>query len=187
MADTDWLMPTTATGDSDLGSEIDGNASAPADEIWTNPTNITNDGTSEATRNLSNASKITDSLDAGGFNFSSIPPGATIDGIKVEIQRWQTGSGCKDNAVHIFTTTKGLSTSNKANATVWPGTETPREYGTGETDKWGETWTRADLEDGFKIVMNTIGGSSGVARVDTMRVKIFFTPQFLGGMVPFMY
>jgi hypothetical protein len=96
-------------------------------------------------------------LKATNFGFS-IPTGAAITGIKVDLERKalfdSESSFVKDNIIQIIKSNGSFGTTNKANSSAnWSITEAYYPYG-GETDLWGETWAAADINDtDFGVVL----------------------------------
>lgn len=115
-------------------------------------------------------------LKATNFGFS-IPVGATIDGILVEIERHMDGSDITDSRVSIVKSDGVVGTTNKASAVGWVTTlNTYYSYGTA-SDLWGETWSPADINDAdFGVVLSV---SSVInfsdAFVDHIRITVHYT------------
>lgn len=117
----------------------------------------------------------------------TIPTGATINGILVEIKRYKQslfgGEPCsgKDNVVKLRKANATDGTTNKASTTNWntsPGAYT--SYG-GATDLWGDTWTPADINStnfGAKLIVQTLSYQNGDGiqyLVDTIRITVYYT------------
>lgn len=97
---------------------------------WTNPANATSSNNVYATRALSSS---TDSnyLKATNFGFS-IPSGATINGITVEIERKAAALiSATDVRVRIVKSdgTVGTTTDKADTSITWPTTDTFKTYG----------------------------------------------------------
>lgn len=151
-------------------------------ETWTNPSNATSSNDSRASVTVK-AFVFPEShyLKATNFGFS-IPAGATIDGIVVEIERYRSGGGgagtCADYRVRIV---KGgtIGSTDKSSGVNWTGTEAYFTYG-GSSDLWGETWSESDIEDsGFGVAL-AVGQGSGsaddsICQVDHMRITVHYT------------
>ena len=113
-------------------------------------------------------------LKAQNFGFN-IPTDEIINGILVEIERNSNASNAvKDTNVKIVKADGTIGTTNKADTSIfWPTTDTYKSYG-GSSDLWGETWTYANINDAdFGVVLN-VEGTSGVARVDHIRITITY-------------
>jgi hypothetical protein len=116
-------------------------------------------------------------IQASNFGFS-IPTGATIDGILVEIEiRDNAGTGqVYDSAVKIVKADGSVGSTNKASGTAWPDLDTYRSYGS-SSDLWGESWSAENINDSdFGVVMSvTIDGFFGAAGVDHIRITVTYT------------
>ena len=119
---------------------------------------------------------------------SNIPNDATIEGIKIYIDRYNsfTGDGTviiTDDAIYL--TKNGTDTvgNNKSVGTVWPSTDTDTyaTYG-GVSDLWGTTWTASEINnDNFGVMIGpTIefdgltGENGGSAKVDHVYIEITY-------------
>jgi len=150
---------------------------------WSNPSNIKASDNVRATANLSGTS-ITHYIKASGFGFT-IPPGATILGIKVGVERSRTGGSTgevKDSQVKIIRGDASLGSVNKANtSTNWQTTDTSASYG-GVSDLWGENWSPADINSVNFGVALVVTGSSGstnrVANVDNIVITVTYIKEF---------
>ena len=115
-------------------------------------------------------------LKATNFSFS-IPSGATIDGITLEIEKKRTqGGAIADAAVRIV---KGgtIGTTDKSNGSAWPGADAYTTYGS-SSDKWGETWTASDINGStFGAALSaTLSGSPPIQiNVDHFRITVNYT------------
>jgi len=119
-------------------------------------------------------------LKATNFGFS-VPSGATIDGIKVQIERDALGyPGVWDNLVRLVDHTGNYVGNNKAKSAAWSKTESYISFG-GSTNKWGETWTRAIINDvdfgvGLSVILDPAdGGDPHTALVDHIRITVYYT------------
>lgn len=97
-------------------------------------------------------------LKATNFGFN-IPSDATINGIKVEIEkRGSINDGdndyVRDKTIKIIKADGTLGTTNKAVAGNWDTTDTYVTYGS-SSDLWGETWAPGDINDAdFGVVIS---------------------------------
>lgn len=142
---------------------------------WATPTRIVADDSSMATASIVSANTTSHYLVSSSHGFS-IPTGATIDGIIVEIQHRSGGTSvAKDNRVRIV---KGgaIGSTDKADATNWPTAETTVTYGT-SSDLWGTTWTAADINaSNFGAAVSAIWVSgTNAAGVDFIRITVHYT------------
>ena len=120
---------------------------------WNNPSYAESSDTNYATSKIGN--DPTHYLKATGFDFSSIPSDATINGIKVEIQRYKSGSGSSITDRRVSLLKSGsIVGDNKADTSSWPTTDTWKTYG-GTTDLWGTTWTASDIKNSnFGVILS---------------------------------
>ncbi len=144
---------------------------------WTAPGNIVSDNASYASITLNN-SQYSDYLTGRNYSFS-IPAGATINGIVVEIDRYgSTNNRISDRDVYL---TKNGTTSvgtDKA-AGNWPGSSGVQTYG-GAADLWGTTWTPAEINNAnFGVMLSAQSSQAGItANVDYIRVTVYYTAPF---------
>lgn len=171
MSDTGTIFPGTGADDAAVGTVS-----------WVSPGNITADDGTVATSSPAGPA-TTHYLKGTNFGFA-IPGGATIDGIKLEIEKRQnfgTPGIVTDTAVYVVKADASLGSTNKALGGAWGGTLAYSTYG-GAADLWGESWTAADINDAdFGFVISA--SSSGVAslEVDAFRVTIYYTGAGGGG------
>ncbi len=151
--------------------------------IWSNVNNAKIDDSSYADASITSAT-ATHYLKATNFSFS-IPTGATIDGITVDILKRGAGPPIKDPAndseVKIVKADGSIGTTNKAIVTNWPtGTnERTDTYGS-STDLWDETWTAENINDtDFGVVISadrTIASEGNPdPKVDLITITINYT------------
>ncbi len=151
---------------------------AGAQTSWSGATNARLPDNSYATA-LMNPGSTTQYLVALSFNVN-LPAGAVVQGITVNIERSSTsGLATADYAVYLVKNTQIQFTGdNKAQTSlVWTTTDTSASYG-GPTDKWGNTWTAADVTaGGFGVALAaTYIGQTGSesARVDAIQVQVHY-------------
>jgi len=150
----------------------------------TNWTNLSNAGSSDdvytdiPTNGLSSNGDYTDVFQATNFGFS-IPSGATINGIIVEIERSDINNA-KDNFIGIV---KGgsVGSEDKSVNPAW-SSETYISYGS-STDLWSETWTVADINaSGFGVAISVKkqgGGANPQPIIDHIRITVHYTAAAL--------
>jgi hypothetical protein len=116
-------------------------------------------------------------LKASNFSFS-IPIGAVINGIKVEIERKRDGDGnAYDEAVKLVKADGSIGSENKADTVnSWQTSDTYKSYG-GVSDLWGETLTPTDINDAdFGVVLQAdFASSDEIARVDHIRITVYYS------------
>lgn len=125
----------------------------------------------------------TNMLKVTNFDFSAIPAGATIDGIKVTIEKkssHDTGSNyCRDYKLVLQKADGTAGATDKADAaTNWGTSDTSIDYG-GAADKWGLTPTLADVQDvdwGVRFEGTTVNASLAVtSSVDSISMTVYYT------------
>lgn len=114
-----------------------------------------------------------------GFDFSTIPDTASIQGIEVLVERHSdAGATAKDYLVDLMNVVAG--TVNKAQGPVWPVSPTTTTYG-GSSDLWGSHHiTPAILKDadfGVRIIAAKGGVDTMVGGIDYVQVKVYYTER----------
>lgn len=113
-------------------------------------------------------------LKATNFGFS-IPAGATINGIKVEIeQAVDTGAYSIESAVRIVKADGSIGSTNKSTSAVVPSSDAYVTYG-GASDLWGESWSSSDINDADFGVVVSFQGTDGITLVDHIRITVYYT------------
>lgn len=160
------LSPSSGTTDSSIGTYN-----------WSNPTNIYTSNYSWADVGSFGVGgdKISYYLVASGFNFS-IPSGATINGIVVEVEKQGSDGTSYDQAVRII---KGgvIGSTDKSSASEWPALKAYSSYGS-SADLWGTTWTYSDINAAnFGVALSLHSASyAWAAIIDHVRVTVYYTP-----------
>jgi hypothetical protein len=121
--------------------------------------------------------ETSDYLKATNFGFS-IPVGATINGIVVEVDRYAQDPNAVSDAEVKIVKNGVIGSENKGAAGFWPTSDsnTYVAYG-GSSDLWNETWTAADINSAnFGIVLSVSeNGSRGDVFVDHIRIVVYYT------------
>jgi hypothetical protein len=175
------LFPGTAANDASYGTG--------ADPAWGTPNNAkTNDLLFSicSPLGLSNYLKLTN------YGFT-IPTGATIDGIVLEISRKAnvsssitTGSRIMDDTVKLVKggTVSGTNKALTGTANRWPTGEAIATYGS-SSDLWGLTWTDTDINaSNFGAVLAVVdnrGDGSETGSVNFFRITVYYTASGGGG------
>lgn len=123
----------------------------------------------------------TQCLTVSDFGFT-IPSGAVIDGIVLEVEKKRTAGGSsgivEDNGLQIMK--DGVLTGpNKSQYGIdWPLTDTYVTYGS-STDLWGTTWTPADINaSNFGVSLASISyvcGATITTRIDHVRITVYYS------------
>jgi cysteine-rich repeat protein len=118
-------------------------------------------------------------LKATGFGFT-IPVGAVIEGIRVEVEKSRTGAISGEIYDVRARIVKGsvIGTTDRSDVNFWPpipGFETVVSYG-GSSDLWGETWTASDINDGgFGFAISASITFPGLAaNIDAISITVFY-------------
>ncbi len=147
-----------------------GTNEAGGDVAWTSPGNITANDAFVAQVSLG-AGETSDYLYATDFGFS-IPSGATIDGVDVNIYRYGMGN-CEDYLVRLIDDTGTRVGDNKAlTGYAWPGVMTGNSYGT-PSDDWSVSPTPAMVNDsnfGVALQATSAGGATAIVGYIEMTV-----------------
>ncbi len=130
MPDTGWKFPGTAVGNRTItGSDAD----------WNNINNIKADDNSDADTLISGAGDTTSGLAASNFDFSSIPVGATIDGIEVRVGKYvapNVSATPHINVCRLILADNSDGTENKEADIADPTTTDQTDEAGGSTDVW---------------------------------------------------
>lgn len=142
---------------------------------WSNPTNAASSDDSRASATV--GPDDTNYLKATNFGFS-IPTGATIDGIVVEVERSCAVANDATERRALLVKAGTVVGSDKSIGTGIPATDTYKTYG-GAADLWGTTWTAAEVNNsGFGFVFAAQQGVNGpgkTALVDHIRITVYYT------------
>jgi hypothetical protein len=169
------VAPRASSPVAQTSTRYPGTVSAPAlgGDTWNDVTNMAADDNALATCDVSSSGN-SDIVTLTNFGFS-IPVGATVNGITVEIERKaSSGAQCRDTVVRLMKS--GATGSNKAVASNWPTSLTVATYG-GAADLWTLTLTPAEVNDSafgldFRVADNLL---NNIASVDFIRIKVHYT------------
>ncbi len=112
-----------------------------------------------------------------------VPDGATIDGIRATVVKRKSSAGSgtwQDSSVYVIKGGTVQTAQNKATATAYTTSDVGETYG-GPTDKWGQTWTAADVNGaGFGIAVScSVAGMSmedtDKPELNAVSVEVFYT------------
>jgi hypothetical protein len=172
---------TTVGPNSPASSSDVTNVTGVGDQAWSNPGNAATSNSTHAT--FTDSSAGSNYLKAVNFSLS-IPSGATINGITVEIKRKANlsqsgGGGARITDVTVKLVKGGtISGTNKASATRWTTSEAYFTYG-GAADLWGLTLTDSDVNaSNFGVVLSVAGNladGSETGSVDHIRITVDYT------------
>jgi len=167
-----------ATGDTLAGTAVSTTRSG-ATVSWTNPSNALDDNTTLATC----AGTLIDShwLHITNFNFSSIPDGSTINGIKVKFRR-RVNTGSNDyftEEIRLVNSGTLLGTAKNyySSPTYWTTTATVETHG-GVSDTWGWTPVLATLKSstfGVQLAVEDGGSGGETCGVEVLWMDVTYT------------
>ena len=161
------------------GAGQDGGAGCVPPPVW-----LTVAGALSESGMTSNAAQLTlvsvpyiDELRLSQFGVS-IPDGATITGIQVEVRKATLSGNAVDDTVRLMRDGSPTGSSH-AQSQPWPTALTVASYG-GAYETWGTTWTLADVRSvgfGVSIAPKYTGPPEGNERayVDSVRLTVFYT------------
>jgi len=189
MARTQATSRTQATGRLQLGggatSQGANNPGTMADDatvgvnLWNTPDNAkVEDGVLTIAVGDGDPNNLdTHYLKATNFGFS-IPTGATIDGIIVEVKRrCTTGNTVHDKVVSLLKAGSIVGDNKADTVTNWTNVLTYITYGAAD-NLWGISWNRDDINNtNFGIVFTASSPIASVqyARVDHIRITVYYT------------
>lgn len=117
-----------------------------------------------------------ETLSAQNLGFS-IPSGATITGVLMQLQTQSTNGGnIKDANVKLVKAGSPVGTS-LGHSSFWNSSLNTIPYG-GASNLWGTTWTPADINGagfGGSIQVVNSGGASDAAFVYSVQLQVFYT------------
>lgn len=167
MPDTGWKFPGTAVHNRDISG---------ATHNWASEDNIKADDGFDAVASGGIGGGLSRGLAASNFDFISVPPGATIDGIEIRVGDYGLTSG-----TYTWTTVRLILADNSDGSVskhadlVVPDTNDTDEAG-GAADLWSETINRSDVQDvdwGFFVGSN--GATFSIMHLDFMQMKVYYT------------
>lgn len=176
-----WKIPKYFIG-ADEGANSPGTMaddSAVGTIAWANPDNAKASDNSYATVDFTSAEANSHYLKATNFGFS-IPEGATINGILVEVEA-RTGVGANSwqwDEIKIVKSNGAIGAENKEAESNVPQTSDTYALFGGLTDLWNEIWTAGDINNanfGMVIRALSIEDVTGDASVDHIRITVYYT------------
>lgn len=164
--------------DGPLNSNLTSNSSLSGSvQSWVNDPEVSkSDDTYASFGNISGGvGNYTDYLRLENFGFN-IPPGTTIKGIKIEIERSDPNSATSDFSIRIIR--EGVICGNEQSTGIaYPVTDAYKTYG-GASDLWGETWSFKNINAvkfGVAIAAqrnNPAGNTAG--QIDDVIITVYY-------------
>lgn len=168
MADTGVKYPTAVATTKETGDDND----------WVNPTNVGAADTAYAyiTAATFDNPDVSYLMSTTGYNMG-VTAGATIDGIKVEINRYYANGRCND--VEISLTKAGGTSragSNASTTAIFASSLAVVTFGSA-TSLWGTTWTADEVNASTFGVLYKMGATDADADgfVDFIRTTAYYT------------
>lgn len=117
----------------------------------------------------------TDYLVAMDFGFT-IPAGATITGILVEVEGSDPNARTSDYSVRLLKAGV-IEPADKASFSAYSTSDSYRNYG-GSTDMWSNSWTDKDINDpGFGVAIaaqRNAGDGVTAGQIDDIRITVYY-------------
>ena len=160
---------------------------------WINETNAFSSDNTYSTETGCTRNRSSDQIRFTNFGFA-IPAGATIDGITVEVERFNSQVGTTDQDIRLLNATSTLVGTDHSLGGNW-ATADPNTYVIygGAADNWGAGLTAADINSanfGVSIQANTSNtNTSHVLSIDHVRITVDYTavgPSASGGIGAFL-
>lgn len=160
--------PTACTSVADVGYT----------EIWSALTGPLASDDSPATASVDGT--VSHFLQCTGYDFA-IPDGATIESIRVDVERSSnsTGNGGSQDAAMRIVKGGAIGTTDRSTATTYTTADVVEAHG-GAADLWGETWTAADINAAnfgaaFAATKASSAGQAHTVSVDHMSISVSYT------------
>lgn len=180
------LKPDAGTGAVLSNPSICSNDASVGSVAWANVNNalVSDDVKSTASNVIRNTT--TNYLVCTGFDFSTIPAGATITGITVNVERMTSGGTIRDAFVYLAKDVSGSSVIqtafNGATATNYTTADVVEAHG-GSNPLWNNTWTVAEVQAAnFGVAFaarntSTTSTTNRTVSVDNIQVRISYSPS----------
>jgi len=131
---------------------------------WTNPANAYTSNNGYATSSTTNAQQGWSS-----FGIPSLPGGATVDGIQVQIEAHSSPANCRISVALSWNNGGSYTTSQ----TITGLTTSDALYGVGgTTDTWGRTWSSSDLTNANFVVRLQDADSCSAHTISVDQVQV---------------
>lgn len=156
------------------------NSTAAGTVAWTGLGNVFASDTSNATVSLADGEQ-SNYLEIKGPSLS-IPAGATINGIAVNVSRFASVDTSFryviDTDVRLLKAGVGVGSSRADTSNHWPTSKTPAKTYGSSSDLWGTTWSPGDFGSGFGISISVFCVDNldlTTAKVDYADVTVTYT------------
>ncbi len=172
-------LGSTLSGPNNAGTAANDSSTGAGTISWSLNSPFTLDGASSASVSLA-TNRTSKYLKLTGYSFS-IPAGATIDGITVNVTRRTTAADAIKDAV-VALVVNATTTASKADLNIfWPTTFGSKSYG-GDSDSWGRTWTAAEINStDFGLIIsaeNFDSSSSRTVHIDGATITVAYSVTY---------
>lgn len=168
---------TLSSETSTVGPGTTGNSNDIGTVSWSNDDRVVSINHSYATVTLT--AETSKFLKCTNFGFS-IPTGATITGIQMEVVgQWNTGSSGQWWTLDYIRIVKGNTIKSTNYTADIEGSNDTYAYVGGDGELWGETWTPSDINSsgfGVAIATYTAGGPNKIS-LDFIGLKVYYTTE----------
>lgn len=153
-------------------------------QAWGTPANAYTSNDAYATVSL-NDFQVSEYLRCTGYGFA-IPPGATILGVTVNVERRASNTGIRDAAMRLVRDVAGVATiqaTDRSTLTNYTTADVIEAHG-GAADLWGGAWTPADINlanfgAAFASQKPGAAGWTRTVSVDHMPIRVTYTTNTL--------
>ncbi|MGV3628992.1 MAG: DUF6701 domain-containing protein [Betaproteobacteria bacterium] len=148
-----------------------------AGNAWNNPGNALSSNNADATVSVDGSTS--EALECANYSFS-IPAGATITGIEVNVERSSSSTnngGSRDASLLLLGGT--LAGSNLATATIYTTGDVVETHGN-PTETWGNAWTVAQINAAafgaaLRVTKPGGGGPAHTVSVDHIQITVYYS------------
>lgn len=150
------------------------NDSSTGTVAWLNPVNAKTSDNIYAVANLS-SNGVSQYLKVTNFS-PNIPTNSTINGIVVNVEKKESGSGISDNHAYLVKNNATVG-SDRAVSGSWSSSDSVQTYGNA-SDLWGTNWSASDVSSGnfgFALSAKSSSSSARNASVDHINMTIYYS------------
>jgi hypothetical protein len=144
-------------------------------QTWLNPDNVSGSDNiySWLDDTGSDNESYTDYLVISNFNFN-LPAGASIYGIKVDIERSDPNQVTYDYSIRIVKN-GNIGSADRASGLAYPATDDYTSFGS-NSDLWGESWAPSDINySKFGVAISATRKGIGLAgRIDDVKITVYY-------------
>lgn len=154
------------------------------DVAWSTLSNLTNQ--SSSANIILNATQSSDTIRGVNFDFTAIPAGSTIDGVRAYFYRYGLGNATDTASWELPKLNMPDDSASAAasfpvpDAWVYYITTPPSSYCGTTSYLWGETLTVADVQDvdfGIRFGIVTKAGQLATAEINSVALEVSYTSE----------